>query len=585
MLKYKFDGAFGTLYAELGGRETICELANITAPEMVTRIHYEYISAGANAIKTNTYQANSLVFPDGEQLRDVISAGWNLANAVSGTAQVFADIGNISAEPREAEDMYLESAKIFCELGAKNFLFETLDDFEPIKKAIEYIRGCVDAPVIIASFAVAQDGYTRIGRNYVRLISQAIEPCDYAGLNCICGPSVMLGLASRLGELLPGFDYSRLSVMPNASYPARQNGRMTFANNPDYFAEKLSELASLGAGAVGGCCGTTPKHIKAAYELISSNAPAIISKTDTVLTKKSQNFFKAFDYSRKLIAVELNPPLNCDASFFVDCAHRFKAVGADALTVTDSPLARVRADALAMSAKLKRELDIPVLPHLTCRDRNRIAVKGALLAASMDGVDSLLAITGDSPDEGLRADGVKAVYNMSSYGLISYIDSLNTDVFSESPYYIAAALNVNATNFKAELERAVKKISQGASMLMTQAIFTRQSVDNLKLVRSEFKRLGIDCRILAGVMPLAGYKNAVFLANEVGGISIPAELCEALRDASPEQTREISLRFAEDIIDSVWDCCDGFYVMFPLKRAELAEALVEYIKDKDENRV
>lgn len=580
MLQYKFDGGFGTLYAELGGREEICERANLTEPGLVRRIHLDYISAGADAIKTNTYQANLLNFPDPELLRSVIAEGWKLACGAAGTsgARVFADIGNISAEPEIAGAAYLESVRIFRELGAVNFLFETLDDLDPLRSAIAYVRDNIPGATVIISFAVAQDGYTRLGRSYSRLIMQALEIADYAGLNCVCGPSVMLGLAARIGELIPGFDYSRLSVMPNASYPARQNGRLTFSNNPDYFAEKLAALARLGVGAIGGCCGTTPEHISAAYALIGEASGIAAADMPAEPEKCRESFMSGFDYKRRLIAVELNPPLNTDDGFFFECAHRFRAAGADVLTVTDSPLARARADALMLSAKLSRELDMPVLPHLTCRDRNRIAIKGSLMAANMDGVDSVLAITGDSPDAGLRADGVKAVYNLNSYGLISYIDSLNSDVFADSPYYIAAALNVNAINFNAELERAIKKLSLGASMLMTQAIFTEESIGNLRRAREEISRRGLNCRILAGVMPLAGYKNAVFLSNEVGGITIPSELCEALKDASPEEAKTIVLDFARGIIDSVWDCCDGFYVMFPLKRAELAEALVEYIK-------
>ena len=581
MPEYRFDGAFGTLYQSRGGREEICEAADLHEPTLVAGIHRDYISAGADAIKTNTYQANPLVFPDKSMLSDVISAGYRIANMCAAEAnerygkkvEVFADIGGIPADYDTASDGYMKVADEFLRLGADRFLFETLDDLAPLIPALVHVKKERPDSVVIVSFATAQDGYTRLGRNIFTLLRAAADYADFVGMNCVCGPSVMLGLASEIPSRIPGFDMRRLSLMPNASYPARQN-------NTVYFAEKLASMAALGAGAVGGCCGTTPEHMRLAYLRLGKSVEAGVPGSVHEQTVGRNSFFERFDYSDKLIAVELNPPVNTDSSFFYDCAHRFIAAGVDALTLTDSPLARGRADPMALAAKLHRETGIPVLPHLTCRDRNRIAMKGAMLAAAMDGVDSVLAITGDSPDEGLRSDGIKAVYNMSSLGLISYISSLNGDVFAASPIYVAGALNVNAPNFAAELSKAEKKIAAGAKMLMTQAIFTPESAENLKSAYLLIKEKYPDVRLLAGIMPLAGYKNAVFLKNEVGGITIPDELIDKLKDASKEEAKRIVTDFAESTIDEIYAFADGFYIMFPLKRAELAEELVGYIRGK-----
>lgn len=588
MPEYRFDGAFGTLYQSRGGREEICEAADLREPTLVAGIHRDYISAGADAIKTNTYQANPLVFPDNGMLSEVISAGFRIANMCAAEAdvrygkkvEVFADIGGIPADYDTASDGYMRVAGEFLRLGADRFLFETLDDLAPLIPALVHVKKERPDSVVIVSFATAQDGYTRLGRNIFTLLGAAAEYADFVGMNCVCGPSVMLGLASEIPSRIPGFDMRRLSLMPNASYPARQNGRMVFADNTVYFAEKLASMAALGVGAVGGCCGTTPEHMRLAYLRLGESAEVGVYGSSPEQTVGRKSFFECFDYSGKLIAIELNPPVNTDSSFFCDCAHRFIAAGVDALTLTDSPLARGRADPMALAAKLHRETGMPVLPHLTCRDRNRIAMKGAMLAAAMDGVDSVLAITGDSPDEGLRSDGIKAVYNMSSLGLISYISSLNEDVFAASPMYVAGALNVNAPNFGAELSRAEKKIAAGAKMLMTQAIFTPESAENLKRAYKLIKEKYPDVRLLAGIMPLAGYKNAVFLKNEVGGIAIPDGLIEKLKDASKEDAKRIVIDFAERTIDEVYAFADGFYIMFPLKRYELAEELVGYIRGK-----
>ena len=581
MPKFFFDGAFGTLYASRGGRSTICEEADIFEPDLVTEIHRGYIRAGANALKTNTYQANPLLFPDSEKLTEIISNGWRLARDAADGAEVFADIGNILAEPETAAECYLRTAEEFLRLGADRFLFETLDCFEPVVGALRLIREKCPEAVIITSFAAAQDGYTRTGNDVFRLISEALQFSDYVGMNCVSGPSAMLSLAGKISEKLPGFDFARLSLMPNASFPVCQNGRTLFSNDPEYFAERLAEMAALGTGAVGGCCGTTPEHMRLSYEKIrSGNVHAALA--ERVSPEKRFNSFSEHPKpSRRYTAVELNPPLLPDDGFFMECAHRIVAAGADALTVTDSPLARVRADPVILSAKLKRETGLPVIPHMTCRDRNRIAIKSSLIAASIEGIRDVLAITGDSPDEGLRLGGVKPVYNMSSRGLISYIDSMNGDVFSGRAFRIYAALNVNAVNFDAELDRAVKKLELGAAALMTQAIFTTEGEENLRKAYTSIKQRKPETFILAGVMPLAGYKNAVFLSGEVGGITIPEELVRRLKDASPDETRGIVIGQAKATIDRIWDCCDGFYLMFPLKRVELCLELLAYIRKKE----
>lgn len=572
MLKYKFDGAFGTLYADLGGREAVCEEANLSEPQLVRSIHKAYIEAGANAVKTNTYGANLITFPDAEKLKEILSAGWSLASDLG--ACVFADIGNIRSDPKSASAAYLKNAEIFCSLGSRNFLFETLDDLEPIRPAVDYIRDNTEDSVIIVSFAAGEDGYTSAGRNYKRLICDALKFADYSGLNCVCGPTAMKGLLSDFIVSHPETDPSKLSAMPNAGYPSRQSGTLTFSNDPAYFAERFGALAGLGIGILGGCCGTTPEHMQAAYSAAIGSECRMVGK-GVSNSAENENFFRTYDYSKKFVAVELNPPVDLDDGFFMEAARRFVNAGVDALTITDSPLSRVRADALALSGRLSRELSIPVIPHLTCRDRNRIAVKGGLLAAGLDGVEGVLAITGDSVGEELRERGCKGVYNLNSYGLISYIASLNGDVFAKKPYCIAAALNVNALNFSSELKRAEKKLELGADIFMTQAIFTEESIENLRTAREK-----LNCRILAGVMPPAGYKNALFLSGEVGGITIPESLIEAFRCASAEEAAEISLNFTKNIIDRTWDICDGFYVMFPLKKVGLAEELTSYIKTK-----
>lgn len=567
-----FDGAFGTYYQQLTGSLDCCELANINSPDIVFDIHRRYLSAGAVALKTNTFQASPARYGDPRTLEKIISAGYEIACRASApfAAQVFADIGNISEQGRDIAADYLNVAKIFAGLGATRFLFETLDSAEPLAEAIAYIRESVKGAEIIASFAVSPDGYTSLGMDYRDLITKAKEMgADIAGLNCICGPSHMVSLMSRIE------DRDGLIAMPNAGYPVKIDGRTVYRDNPDYFAQKIAELAGLGISNLGGCCGTTPEHIRMASERLK--APAT-KESASVTVKKAEasmpqsRFAASLEAGKFVIAAEVDPPFDTDVSFLLSSAERLKELGADALTLADSPLARPRADSLVMAAKVLRQTGLDVIPHLSCRDRNRIAIQSALLAANVEDVSNVLIVTGDSLD-GLSHD--KTVYNFNSVKLMSYIKSLNGELFASKPFSVFGALNVNALNFGAELSRAKLKAEAGATALFTQAIFTPESVENLKCARRE-----LPCKILAGILPVASYKNAVFLNNEVSGMSIPAGFISSLEGKTPQEVTRLSLGFSLDIISRVSDFCDGIYIMTPLKRIDLVCKLIESIKEK-----
>ncbi|MGL4369838.1 MAG: methylenetetrahydrofolate reductase, partial [Spirochaetota bacterium] len=262
-----------------------------------------------------------------------------------------------------------------------------------------------------------------------------------------------------------------------------------------------------------------------------------------------------------------------DAGFLLSSARLIRLAGADIITIADSPLSRTRADSIMLAAKVKRETGAEVMPHLSCRDRNHIAVKGALLGAAIENISAVLAITGDPlPQSG---KGEKGVFSFNSFSLMQYIQSLNSDVFTAAPFIIGGALNVSASNFDIELKRAEKKTAQGASFLMTQPLFSRQSIQNFLKAK---KRLA--CTLLAGILPIAGYRNALFLNNEVSGISIPDEIIEKLKDTEREEAAKISLSFCRQIIDAVFAEADGFYIMTPLKRTDLVAECITYIRKK-----
>lgn len=561
-----FDGAFGT-YISYKKRLNIeiPELMNIEHPEEVKEIHREYIAFGAEAIKTNTFSANPATINDPELLGRVISSGYNLASeAAKGTGtRVFADIGPISAD--NAADEYIAIAERFIREGSVNFLFETQYEVESLRGAVDVIKRQNHDAVIAVTFAVSPDGYTGTGGYYKDLLKQARDMgADYTGLNCVCGPVHML-------ELLKDIDCSEYNIlaMPNAGYPAVTSGRTVYMDNPEYFAEKLYEIYSCGVKSVGGCCGTTPKHIRQFAEKIKK-LPDMLPQP--VRIKPEPRKKQGPDLKGKVIAVEISAPDTADASFAIEASRIVKEAGADYITVPDSPLAITRANSFMTSALIQRSTGIRTIPHLCCRDKNQIAIKGDLIAASIENISCILAITGDAIPETNRGTA-KNVFGFNSYKLISFIKSLNETLFAVNPYTICAALNLNAENFDAELKRAETKTANGADVLFTQPVFSEKNTENYFKAKER-----LDTRIFAGIMPLAGYKNALFLNNEVQGIEIPERIINALKDKEPEEMKRLCIDYAKETVDIISEGCDGYYIMAPRKKIEYAAEIVKYIR-------
>ena len=571
-----FDGAFGTYYFESGGCHEYCELANLDEGELVRQIHREYIAAGATAIKTNTFGANSFLL-DGRQTEEIIKKGFALATeAAAAKATVFADIGGIHTEPEIAQVEYLRIADLFLQCGAKHFLFETLPELSPVLPATAAIKERDPEAEIIVSFAVSQDGYTQSGLYYKELIAAAasVPGITACGLNCICGPSHLLTLIRQLDLTDVCF-----SAMPNAGYPQTINGRTFYRNNAVYFSQKLKEIYCAGATIVGGCCGTTPEHIRLAVDAIRKEQNGVPATTLPAVSaplpaSRQNSFADKLKNKNRVIAVELDPPLTPDISFQLGAAQKIAEAGGDVITVADSPLSRARADSLITAARIHRDTGMEVLPHLTCRDRNHIGIKSALVGAGIEHVHNVLAITGD-PVAQTDRNRIKSVFSMNSFQLISFIRSLNDEIFFDDPYQIGAALNINAPSFDAELERAQRKVESGANFFLSQAIFSPAAVENLDRAA---RKLCVP--VLAGILPIAGYKNAVFLNNEVSGITIQDELIQRLKDQPPDAAREISLEYSKKIIDSVAGTAGGFYLMTPLKKVDLVCELIRYIRQR-----
>lgn len=573
-----FDGAMGTYYA---AKHRVpndgCEAANLQEPGKVLEIHREYVQAGCRAIKTNTFAANMDNYGNNaEYLKQIIRAGYELAcQAAEGNEVfVFADIGpvQLTDAKKSAADKYIEVADVFIDLGARNFLIETLCNDEGIEELTRHIKSRVEDAFIIVSFAVQPDGYTKegcLGHELLQTTAQNSN-IDVAGINCVSGPHHMHQYFKTVKKLS-----DRFSVMPNAGYPTVINNRTFFESSPDYFALKLTDIVKEGAKIVGGCCGTTPEYIRKTIEALDNlteNAGQDVLVKHTGREKKSMPrinpFAEKLARGEKVIAVELNPPSNADIAGFDANAKMLKEAGIDILTIADSPIARARADSSILACRVKRELGLDALPHITCRDRNINATKALLLGLNIEGINNVLIVTGDPIPNAMR-DEVKSVFNFNSRMLAKYVNTLNETVF-ENKFLICAALNVNALNFDIQLQLAKEKEANGVSVLLTQPVMTAEGLDNLRRAKEELKG-----KILAGVMPIVSYRNACFMESEVSGIHVDQQIIELFKGKEKEESIELGIKIGAEIMKRVEPYCDGYYLMAPFGRGDIICRMLE----------
>ena len=575
-----FDGGMGTYYKAKPGTE--CEQGNLLDPAGVRKVHREYLAAGAEAIKTNTFGLPRMAAARQPDWQALARAGWKLAAeaAVETGAAVFADLGPApDTEAAPAGSIYTAVARCFVEQGAKNFLFETLSSDAGVLEAVQAVKAQVPDAFVLVSFAVLPDGYTREGMYSKDLVHRMTESgiVDAVGFNCVSAPGAMRTLVQQLGSTaLP------LSVMPNAGYPVVTRTQVKYQGKPEYFAKELARIAAEGVRILGGCCGTTPAHIAALRAALDSlpavekAAPAVqVSTPEAPTVEKDDAFLRKLNAGKKVIAIELDSPKDADLTNYLAGAKRLQAAGADLLTIADCPIARARMDSSLVACRVHRELGLCTLPHMTCRDRNLNATKALLLGLYAEGVREVLAITGD-PIPTAERDEVKNVYQFNSRKLAQYIVSLAGEGREmPSPMTVFGALNLNARNFEVELRRAGEKLENGMSGFLTQPVLSEQAVENLRRTR---ETLGERAKILAGIMPVVSQRNAIFMENEVNGIHVAEDIIEAFAGLDREQGEALGLEISLKMAREALPYADGFYLMTPFNRVALMERLIARLK-------
>lgn len=574
-----FDGAMGTYYASVSKNPlSKCELANIYDRSTILNIHKEYIKAGCKAIRTNTFGANKISLEsDFNKVKEVIVKGYEIAlEATKDTdVLVFADIGPIPfLKGVDLKEAYKEIVDLFLDLNASHFIFETFSSDEYLQELSQYIKEKNPKAYILIEFAISPEGYTRLGEYGKNLLEKNLQlpTVDACGFNCFSGPYHLLQYVKTLN-----IKNKTISIMPNSGYPTIINNRTFFDNTKEYFATQMLEMAKEGVAILGGCCGTTPEFIKETVSKlkdITLNEVGSNTKIEEIPIKKTANknlLLEKINSGKKIIAVELDPPMNTEIDFFMNSAKILKEQGVDAITIADCPIARARVDSSLLACKLKRELDITAIPHMTCRDRNINATKALLLGLSIEGINNVLVVTGD-PIPSAQRDEIKAMFSFNSAVLANYITNLNDTTFS-TPFNICGALNINARNFNNQLAQAKKKIENGVTMFLTQPIFTEAALENLKLARKE-----LPAKILGGIIPVVSYKNACFMNNEISGITISEEIIEQYKDISKEEASELAINISTEIAKKISPYTDGYYIITPFKRIDIVTEIIENIK-------
>lgn len=573
-----FDGGMGTYYAQkTHTRGKGVELANIETPLVVEEIHTEYLHAGAQAIKTNTFAANRIVYQGDEELVvRILRAGWQIAARAAEPfgAYVFADIGPVTGLPHAdilAEYRFL--ADVFLAAGARHFLFETNSSAEGLVETAAHIKEVAPTAFILTSFSALPGGYTRDGQfvgDIIRVVAES-GCVDAVGFNCVNGIRPMHELVRHLGKIsLP------LSLMPNAGHPIVIDGRTFYESAPDYFGTSLAAIVRTGVSVVGGCCGTTPEHIRALCRAVEGSA----DRADEVrcesappqMAQSRSPFFDALKAGEMPIAVELDPPETGNADKFMAGARELMAAGVNAITIADNPVARARMDAAMLAGRVHRTLGLEPIPHMTCRDRNLNAIKSILLGLSAEGVHNMIAITGD-PIPTAERDEVKSVYQFNSRKLSAFIKSLGErgDVV---PFHVFGALNVNAKHFPSQLGLAKKKLEAGMMGFFTQPVLSERAKENLRIARDTLP----NARILGGIMPVVSERNALFMEREITGIHVEERIINAYHGLSRAEAEELAVRLSLEIAKDIAPYIDGYYLITPFARTALVARIVQGIK-------
>ena len=603
-----FDGAMGTMIYNKGVyiNRSYDEL-NLSSPDLITDIHREYLKAGAEIIETNTFGASRLKLAQqgmDDRLTEINIAAVKLARkAIESGARHDAFIAGaisplgVRIEPYgptsvdEAREMFREQAQALLEGGIDCFVLETFHDLAEIEQAIKAIREIASVP-IFAQMTINDQLLTAYGTPLEVITTRLdklldTEGIDVLGLNCSVGPNAILAAIDKIRPLTT----RRLSAQPNAGNPRDVQGRQMYMASPEYMAKFSKRLINSGAKFVGGCCGTTPDHIKLIVDAVralspgrrSVNAITVAEQSVQVepipLAERSKLAYKVA-HNQFITSVEIVPPKGIDPAKMLEGVRKLKEAGVDAVNVPDGPRAQTRMGALAVSLLIEQQVGMEAVTHYCCRDRNLLGMLSDLLGAAALGLHNFLIITGDPPKMGPYPDAT-AVFDIDAIGLTNLVNRLNhgldpggNPIGKPTAFFIGVGVNPGATDLDHEIRRFEWKVEAGAEYAITQPVF---DVAQLKrfLKRIEHCRIPI----VPGIWPLTSFRNAEFLNNEVPGVDVPPKILERMRKCEDGNAAlKEGVKIAQEMLAEVRPYVQGVQVSAPFGRVPFALEVFEELR-------
>jgi len=596
------DGAMGTMLYSRGVFINRCfDELNLSQPDLVRQIHQEYVKAGAEILETNSYGASRprlAAFGFADKLREINRAAVRVAREAAKDGPFVAGaVGplGVRIEPLgptsfgEARAAFREQIEALLEAGVDLLILETFGNLDELREAVMAAReaGGGDVP-IIAQVTIDDFGYLPGGTDTETFTKIMDEwPVDAIGLNCSVGPKATLETIERMMQ----FSSKPLSAMPNAGLPMRIEGRNIYLCSPEYMAQYARRLLWAGVKVIGGCCGTTPDHIKLIRSETRSLQPAQKKLAVTVeepqakahalepvpVARKSKLGAKLAE-SKFVSFVEILPPRGIDASREIDGARRCAEHGIDCINVPDGPRASARMSAQVTCHLIQQQAGIEAVNHFCCRDRNILGIQSELLGAHMVGVRNLICITGDPPRMGAYPDAT-AVFDVDAIGLVNIVRNLNhgldiggNPMGSQTALLIGVGANPGAPNMDEEIRRFEWKVEAGAEYVVTQPVF------DLDLLEGFLKRIEhVKIPVVCGIWPLTSFRNAEFMVNELR-VPVPDEFMERMRRVdNAEKAREEGVAIAREMVRRVRPMVQGVQLSAPFGRYQMALNVAEAI--------
>jgi homocysteine S-methyltransferase len=586
------DGAIGTELLARGEIPNIgIESLNIKNPDVVIKLHQDYISAGSRVIETNTFEANIpnlIKYNADKNFREIILAGVRLAQkaALNKNVYIAGSIGplpTIDGEVIPISDQKKHFKDIILTLldgGIDLLIFETFINVNELINAISIARSITDIP-IIAQMAFESHGKTVNGDSTDDFAKKAIEAgVDVLGANCGDGVSSIIKAIKQIAHF-----QKSMSAFMNAGFAEQVENRSFYLATPHYLANRACELVDQGVNLIGGCCGTNPTTINTISKVIKSYKfkrtiivapqPKIIKEEKIVKEKKITPIIPSG------IIVELDPPKSLNLETITNSASQIKDAGIDFITLADNPMASVRVDLLTVANTIKQKTGLSIITHLTGRDRNRISLQSTIMGAHILGIESILCITGD-PIRLYNETNTSGVFDVNSIGLIKLIKDFNEGRRTINNYKtffsIGAALNPNVKNIESQIDKLKRKIEAGADYILTQPIF---DINKFEILNNSLEKNNINIPIFIGIFPLVSARNADFLHNEVPGMIIPEVIRDRLykyekKEDQKLEGQNISIELAEKLLPYQ----KHYYLISPGNKVESIINIINNIKSK-----